>query len=675
MSEPGGGDWFSANQRYLMAAVDVVRAALERHVARAESGDGDGDGEPTAERRAQLEAAAADLPSPAALDILCSTFGLSSHERDVLLLCAGMELDGGFAVLCAKAQGAADRPYPTFGLALAAFPDASWASLSPAGPLRRWLLVEVGPGHAMTSSPVRIDEPILHFLTGVSSPDERLAGLGGPLGEPGSLVPSHLELVDEIVNVWSQTAGSSRFPAIQLCGGERAGKRAVAAAACARLRLRPWSVLAAALPTAPAELRKVTRLANREALLGSGALVLDCDQVEPGDAARDAAIGRLLTGYRGPLFFTSRKRRPVDDRPVLTRDVGKPRRGEQSQIWSSLLGDESSRLNGQIERLVAQFDLSASAIEAACASAMGRWARSGGGGTGADARGGPDLGAALWHSCRTQARPRLDDLAQRIRLRATWDQLVLPATQRAVLREVVAHVRQQATVYEAWGFRRQSSRGLGISALFAGASGTGKTMAAEVLAGELDLDLYRIDLASVISKYIGETEKNLGRVFDAAEEGGAILLFDEADALFGKRSEIRDSHDRYANVEISYLLQRMESYRGLAILTTNMRQALDQAFLRRIRFIIEFPFPDRAERTEIWKRIFPPEMPSAGLEVDKLARLSVAGGSIRNIALNAAFLAAEAGAAVGMEHLLQAARNEFLKIQKSMPEREVRDWT
>ncbi|MBE9514415.1 MAG: ATP-binding protein, partial [Chloroflexi bacterium] len=228
--------------------------------------------------------------------------------------------------------------------------------------------------------------------------------------------------------------------------------------------------------------------------------------------------------------------------------------------------------------------------------------------------------------------------------------------------------------YESWGFAAKSSRGLGISALFAGASGTGKTMAAEVLANELRLDLYHIDLSQVVSKYIGETEKNLRRVFDAAEEGGAILLFDEADALFGKRGEVKDSHDRYANIEISYLLQRMEAYRGLAVLTTNMKSALDTAFLRRIRFVVQFPFPNAAQRAEIWRRIFPADTPTEGLDADKLARLNVAGGNIRNIALHAAFLAADTDEPVHMPHLLRAARTEYGKLEKSLTEAEIRGW-
>jgi SpoVK/Ycf46/Vps4 family AAA+-type ATPase len=237
------------------------------------------------------------------------------------------------------------------------------------------------------------------------------------------------------------------------------------------------------------------------------------------------------------------------------------------------------------------------------------------------------------------------------------------------------HVRRRSAVYDAWGFGARGSRGLGIAALFAGASGTGKTMAAEVLAAELALDLYRIDLSSVVSKYIGETEKNLRRVFDAAEEGGSILLFDEADALFGKRSEVRDSHDRYANIEVSYLLQRMESYRGLAILTTNQKSALDPAFLRRLRFVVQFPFPDPPQRAEIWRGIFPAETPTEGLAPERLARLNVAGGNIRSIALNAAFLAADEGEPVRMEHLLRAARSEYVKLEKPLSESEIGGWT
>ncbi|MGW5472331.1 ATP-binding protein [Streptomyces chartreusis] len=239
---------------------------------------------------------------------------------------------------------------------------------------------------------------------------------------------------------------------------------------------------------------------------------------------------------------------------------------------------------------------------------------------------------------------------------------MLPAEESALLHALAAQAGLRTRVYEDWGFGELTTRGLGVSALFAGPSGTGKTMAAEVLARELRLNLYRIDLSAVVSKYIGETEKNLRRLFDAAEEGGALLFFDEADALFGKRSEVRDSHDRYANIEVNYLLQRMESYRGLAILATNMRSALDQAFLRRLRFVVTFPFPAVAQRREIWAGAFPSHTPTEVLDLDRLSSLPVTGGTIRTIALNAAFAAAADAGPVTMPHVLAAARTEFRKL-------------
>ncbi len=280
----------------------------------------------------------------------------------------------------------------------------------------------------------------------------------------------------------------------------------------------------------------------------------------------------------------------------------------------------------------------------------------------------------LWHACLSYARPKLEELAQPIRTQVTWDDLVLPDKEKQILQTITAQVRQRAKVYEKWGFANKGQRGLGISVLFAGSSGTGKTLAAEMLANELHLDLYRIDLSSVVSKYIGETEKNLRRIFDAAEMGGAILLFDEADALFGKRSEVKDSHDRYANMEVAYLLQRMESYRGLAILTSNLKNSLDQAFLRRLRFVVQFPFPDAMQRAEIWQRVFPKLTPTDNLSYQKLAKLNVPGGNIRNIALNAAFLAADADLPVQMQHILQSAQSEYIKLERPLTEAEIKGW-
>jgi SpoVK/Ycf46/Vps4 family AAA+-type ATPase len=250
--------------------------------------------------------------------------------------------------------------------------------------------------------------------------------------------------------------------------------------------------------------------------------------------------------------------------------------------------------------------------------------------------------------------------------RASWDDLVLPETQLAQLRALVAGVRHRSTVLDEWGFRERSARGLGTAALFAGPSGTGKTLAAEVIAGELALDLVVVDLSQVVSKYIGESEKNLGRVFDAAEDSAAVLLFDEADTLFGKRTEVRDSHDRYANLEVGYLLQRIEAFRGLAILTTNARSAIDQAFLRRLRAVVTFPYPDHALREALWRRAFPDRTPAQGLDPRRLAAIDLPGGGIAAAALTAAYLGAERGE-ITAEDLGLATRWELAKHGRSIP--------
>jgi len=659
-------DWAQANQRYLAAALADVRAALERYVGNQESDPPE-----------DLAALAAEMPAPPALDTLAATFGLSAFERSLLLLCAGVELDSRYAPLCAAVQQDPARTYATFSLGLAALDGAHWSALSPSSPLRHWRLIEVGPGNALTTSPLRIDERVLHYLLGVQSmrsmlcPDERLAGFVRPADEleRESLAASQRDLAEQIVAAWPQDAAGSRLPVIQLCGEDAAGQLAVALAACQQLGLALHILPALVLPVEPREHEALARLWTREAALSHSALLLDCGELELTDAPREAAIGRFIEAAGSPLFIAGRERRTASHRTLLTLEVRQPSTPEQRDLWERGLGEAAVGLNGSLDTLVGHFSLHGPAIRAACLQALSRAASQ------PHLRHGPaEMEAALWDACRVQARPRLANLAQHIVPAAAWDDLVLPETQRQILREIAVHVRQRVKVHETWGFASKGMRGLGISVLFAGASGTGKTMAAEVLANELRLDLFRIDLSQVVSKYIGETEKNLRRVFDAAEGCGAILLFDEADALFGKRSEVKDSHDRYANIEVSYLLQRMESYRGLAILTTNMRDALDSAFLRRIRFVVQFPFPDTAQRAEIWRRVFPADTPTDGLDIARLARLNIAGGNIRNIAIYAAFLAADAHEPVRMSHLLRAARVEYAKLERPLTEAEIGGW-
>jgi ATPase family associated with various cellular activities (AAA) len=664
MTAPTPDNWEKTNQCLLMAAIAGVREALAQCSDRANAVPGQDHTESNRAARSEDASsaswlnvgAAATPPVRTAVANLCEIFSLSPFERDILLLCAGVELDSAFPTYCAAASGDPRKTYPTFGLALAALPEPHWSALLPVAPLRHWRLIELGAGDSMATSPLRIDERILHYLTGISYLDQRLHGLLQPVPVSSELVPSHQSIADQLTRLWSeQKAGE----AIELFGNDDAAMRTIPAVACAALKVPLHAMRAVDVPTAPSEREALIHLWERESLLSSCVLMIECDRLESCDAAQP-----LVERIRSPLVITARE--PLRDcrRPLAKIEVRKPTLAEQDARWREALQPLAADLNGSIEQIASQFDFDTQSI-GAVSEELSTLCPSGG----------REAGARLWEICRHQSRRRLDGLAERIESVSVWDDLVLPEPQRQVLRQIAVHVRHRTTVHEHWGFSRKSGRGLGISALFSGASGTGKTMAAEVLANELALDLFRIDLSAVMSKYIGETEKNLSRIFDSAEGSGAILLFDEADALFGKRSEVKDSHDRYANIEISYLLQRMESYRGLAILTTNMKSALDPAFLRRIRFAVQFPFPDAAQRAEIWTRIFPAATPTDGLDIRRLARLSVPGGNIRNIALRAAFLAAADSQPVRMTDLLNAARSEYAKIEQPLSEAEIGGWT
>jgi len=693
--------WQNANIKYLMASVAVIEQILSSYITEPENCLSS-----LKVDQARLEqiAAASVMPFPSALQELAIAFNLSDFERDVLLLCAGMELQPNFDSLCAEAQGDGQLSYPTFNLAMSALAAPHWSALSPDHPLRRWQLIEVVRGKTITHSELRINERILHYLIGVDCLDEAFKGIIKPVSASEEMVRSrrlqlsgsHSTIASQIAALWSknwvqQQNGFSLdslpitdnpLPIVQLCGDEVESKLAIASTACEILGIKLAVISTRVIPTVTAELNNLILLWYREAKLMRSALLLDCDEMDSEDGAKENAIAQLIVNITSPIIIMTRDRRKTTRRPFITFDIHPPTKQEQRQIWQNALGEFVPVLNGQVEVLVEQFNLNAPTIYAVCEEMISQNPENIGAGfthnlpSQQTSKINPPAGIRnqLWDICRAQSRPRLDDLAQRILPAATWDDLVLPEAERQTLREIAAHVRQRTKVYKEWGFAGKGERGLGISALFAGTSGTGKTMSSEVLAGELQLDLYRIDLSSVVSKYIGETEKNLRRVFDAAESGATILLFDEADAIFGKRSDVKDSHDRYANMEVSYLLQRMESYQGLAILTTNLKDSLDTAFLRRIRFVVKYSFPDAKDRAEIWRRIFPKNTPTEGLDYVKLGRLNVAGGNIRNIALNAAFMAADAGEPVQMKHLLIAARAEYVKLERTLTDAEIRGW-
>ncbi|MFD7285539.1 ATP-binding protein [Streptomyces sp. NPDC059863] len=645
--------------RALAASIRSVLARVDRHARRAEDRT-----RPTEDDAPEDTGVGSGVGTgPGALDALVRCFGLSAFEREVILLAAAAELDPTTGARCAAASGDPDRAHPTFSLALAALVEPHWSALTPVAPLRRWRLVELDDETRLTTSRLRLDERILHFLVGSPYLDARLHGLLRRTSAPDSLPASYERAADRVA-AGLGGAGPYAPLRVELVGGDLRSRADIAAAAARRSGLGLYALAADDLPTDPAERDRLARLWQREAILLPAALLVEIG--EP-DREQAAATDAFVESAGVPLVVSSLDprgtARPRGERVTVPALDAEERLG----VWANAFEDVPAVSEHDLRSLVEQFSLPPHLIRSAGASVVREL-------SGEDAPDAPDAAGLAWRAGLTEARMGMDELGRRIEPDASWTDLVLAERQLRILREIVAHVRQRATVYQEWGFESTLRRGLGVTALFAGGSGTGKTLAAEVMARELGLDLFIIDLSQVVSKYIGETEKNLRKVFDAAERGGALLLFDEADALFGKRSEVKDSHDRYANLEVSYLLMRMEAYRGLAILTTNMKQALDTAFMRRIRFVVDFPFPGEAERAEIWRRVLPARAPMKGIDPARLARLTVAGGSIRNIALSGAFLAAEEGDRLQMRHMLEAARTEYLKLDRSLTPSEVHGW-
>ncbi|MEG4323830.1 ATP-binding protein [Microcoleus sp. AT3-A2] len=659
---PSSKDWYKANYHYLLAQIEGVRQILAQY-------------HPAIEKRSTPQAPVSPIPPDSPinplfrLDELCVTFGLSAIERDILLTCAGMELMPDLRFACATIHDDPQLNYPTFTLASIIFPSFDWSVVSSYSPLQQNQLIEIGASFPLTLSPLRIDQTLLCYLLGEPCLDSFLSNTIKEINLSQApaikLQPAPEQIAADLAKFLANHT-ISKNTIVQLCGLEVAVIQDIVASACSVSGCQLFTIKASRLPVVASELNYLVQRWKRFAILFNSVLLLDCHQDNTVTMAVLDVIQHLVEIIKTPLIIISGERISSLKKSGITFNVPKLTTSEQAAIWQHNLGSAAAELNGQVETLVSYFNLSSGAIQAACTEALNA--------SKVNSSSPKNFDAILWNTCREIARPQLDDLAARVESVATWDDLVIPSEQREMLREMVAQIRQRSQVYYRWGFGGKSARGLGISALFAGMSGTGKTMAAEVVANELNLDMYRIDLSAVVSKYIGETEKNLRRIFDAAENCGAVLLFDEADALFGRRSEVKDSRDRYANQEVSYLLQRMESYQGLAILTTNLKDSLDNAFNRRIRFVVKFPFPDTAERILIWQRVFPQNTPTEGLDFRNLARLNVAGGNICSIALNAAFLAAEAKEPVMMKHILQATQSEYMKLERTLTGSEIGGW-
>lgn len=692
----GADNWQDENTRYLSTAIAWIRAALEQRSGGAAkiaapnvaspSGDArkpfwrgkprdalpnhpevlmlpqdatPGAAQPPETNAPDPEPHQDEPKTPPALVTLRERLGLTRFEQDVLVLCAAMELDTSIAGLCARAQSDPSRAYPTFALALSLFEQASWDVVSPERGLRHWRLIEINQqsGQTLTSSPLRADEWVVNYLKGLTYLDDRLAPLVSPMpltGNADDVPESQRAAASLVLDRLKLGFPDGKLPPIQLLGNDGASKAAVAGLICGSFGLATYRLPAQMIPVTPADLESFARLWQRQSLLLPIALYIDARDSEPAQAG---AVERLLARLNCLVILDTRDPAPGLAN-AISADVGKPTPVEQRAAWMQALGAQAGDAPAA---LAGQFDLNIDEIRS-----VARTVTTGG------ATDPATLADAAWKGALAATRPRLDNLAQRIEPKATWDDIVLLPSEAKLLHQIADQVGNRTQVYQDWGFEKKTSRGLGINALFAGDSGTGKTMAAEVLANHLKLHVYRIDLSAVVSKYIGETEKNLRKLFDAAEDGGAILFFDEADALFGKRTEVKDSHDRYANIEINYLLQRMESYCGLAILATNMKSTLDQAFLRRLRFIVDFHFPAAGERRAIWQKVFPRDVPLDGLDFDRLAKLNLTGGQISLIALNAAFVAAEDKGAVTMPVVLDCARSEFRKLERPVHEPDFR---
>jgi SpoVK/Ycf46/Vps4 family AAA+-type ATPase len=609
------------------------------------------------------------------LEQLQKLFRLSDLEINTLLICMAPLLDARYERLFAYLQNDFTKKTVSLDL-IAGLLDLSYeerldflASFRPGAPLRDYHLLEKpeeGNESSLAQTVLRADPRIVHYILGQETTDRRLMSImrmSEQRDREDVAIEPHMR--DRLRTLFESTLSKEGKATFYFHGRPGVGRKTLARALCAEVGLPLALVDLRAILRNQESFREKTRLILREGLLQPCGVCFD--RFEKLESADDelllTEVMEEIKNLGWVVFLCSENPPPphlLDLPSMYSLEVAYPDAMLQSTLWHShlqglLAGDESVALI----RLTARFDLTGEQIARACRQAKQT----------ALLRSHEDADSRLsdmYESCRSVSQPRLGTFARKIRPMHTWDDLVLPPDHLSHLRELASQVEKRQIVMREWGFETKLTLGKGISALFTGPSGTGKTMSAEVISNALGLDLFKIDLSAVVSKYIGETEKNLCRVFDEAEHSNAILFFDEADALLGKRSEVKDAHDRYANIEIAYLLQKMEEYEGVTILATNLRQNIDEAFTRRIRFIIDFPFPDENYRLRIWQGIWPRSAPLAvDVDLDFMARqFEFTGGNIRNAALAAAFFAANDGGVVSMRHLLLATKREFQKMGK-----------
>ena len=612
---------------------------------------------------------------------LADRFSLNPFDVDVLLICLASEIDLRYERLYAYLQDDVTKKRPSVDLALNLLSRNFAEKLDvrsrfeATAPLLRHDLIVIQEDNATPRVPLlnrylKLDERILNYLLGGNDIDVRL-GRCASLTRPEQRLENLILPSDLVAGLQSLTDDHRKNGTglhFYFQGAYGSGRRSTANALCRQLGLTTLMINTSQVVSAGSDFGLLVRLIVREAALQEAAVYWHEFDTLLTEEHRVylATMLRTLQDCTDVVFLGGESGwEPADTAnlpPFIRIEFPRPAYAGRLAYWKKVLPDESPT-ESDVAGLANKFRFTCGQIRDAANTARNLARRR--------VAGSHPNSSELLEACRLQSNRKLTTLATRITPHYTWTDIVLPAEKLRQLREVCNAVEFRSIVYDQWGFDAKLSLGKGLSLLFAGPSGTGKTMAAEVLARELGVDLYKIDLSTVISKYIGETEKNLSRIFAEAATSNAVLFFDEADALFGKRSEVRDSHDRYANIEINYLLQRMEEYEGTVILATNLRKNMDDAFVRRIQFTIEFPFPSFEQRLAIWQKVWPENTPRQNLDLEFMARrFEIAGGNIRNVALSAAFLGAEDGGCVLMKHLIRATWGEYQKMGKVIVEGE-----
>ncbi|GBF34832.1 ATPase [Desulfocucumis palustris] len=617
------------------------------------------------------------------LSYLSHIFNLSSFEEQCIIICLAVELHRKYEKLYAYLQDDVTCKNPTIDLAmrlLCATPGdrlAARMSFAPKGKLNRFFLKKedaLPSAGTSLAKILKLDERIMNFFLNSGQVDDSISSCA-KISYPGEEIDPLLlgrDIQDQIrkfveTNFDSNNAPENKNIVFYLNGTSGAGKKLQVKHFCRYFNQSLMIIDLTRVAGSESPFSRLMETIGREAILQQVVLCFDNFNVllEEDGAARKKIeeLFEIIKTFAGIVFLLSESPwKPSDfgrEHLIIDIELGLPEESERKRLWERF--SEGFRFEAGVDwgTLAGKFRFTPGQIKDALITAQNNsyWRHT---------EDGHIKTEELYKACYMQAQHKLEKRASRIQPKYTWDDVILPPEQKELLHDACNQMKYRHVVYGEWGFQRKLSYGKGLSMLFSGPPGTGKTMSAQVVARELYMELYKIDLSQVVSKYIGETEKNLQMIFREAHLSNAILFFDETDALFGKRSEVKDSHDRYANIETAFLLQKMEEYDGITIMATNFKQNIDEAFMRRINFVIEFPFPDAEYREKIWRSMFPPEAPlDDDIDFDFIAgRFEIAGGNIKNIVVSAAFLAAEASERIGMKHIIRAAKYELRKIGK-----------